>query len=123
MLKVCAVLVSPCSSSWTYSLLCCINHYAGQGTPSLTVDCIIEIQCPSIYMASSIENGWEPSAISPLLCRLRLSCILTHCVGLKIQIKSNHSKFQIIDLIYSPGSGFPLLEQRPLDFNYPGQRT
>ena len=38
----------------------------------LTVDGIIGTQCPSTYMTSSIENGWEPSAISPLLCRLRL---------------------------------------------------
>ena len=41
-------------------------------TTVLTVDGIIGTQCPSTYMASSIENGWEPSAISSLLCRLRL---------------------------------------------------
>ena len=39
----------------------------------LTVDGIIGTQCPSTYMASSLENGWEPSEISPLLCRLRLT--------------------------------------------------
>ena len=57
--------------------ICIIELIASNKTKKyylyLTVDGIIGTQCPSTYMASSIENSWEPSAISPLLCRLRLT--------------------------------------------------
>ena len=53
----------------TYSIRSCFDSHS----VPLTVDGIIGTQCPSTYMASSIENGWEPSTISPLLCRLRLT--------------------------------------------------
>ena len=49
-------------------------------------------QCPSTYMASSIRNGWEPSAMSPLLGRKQLS--IHSCMSLNLR-NINFSEYDL----------------------------
>ena len=52
-----------------YTFSCNRNRNCNQ---DLTVYGRSGTQCPSTYTASSIRNGWEPSAMSPLLGRKQL---------------------------------------------------